>query len=80
MLVEQLTGVLLVPNQAVRVQDGQRVVYIDQGGPIPVAVPITLGVSSETNSQVLAGEIKEGDRVILNPDILLNPAGSMGVQ
>ena len=79
-LVDQLTDVLLVPNQAVRVADGQRVVYIDKGGPVPVAVPITLGVSSETNSQVLAGDIQEGDQVILNPDILLNPAGSMGVQ
>ena len=76
-LVEQLSDVLLVPNQAVRVQDGQRIVYVDQGGPIPVAVPLTLGVSSETTSQVLAGEVKEGEMIILNPDLLLNPAGSM---
>lgn len=79
-LVEQLTGVLLVPNQAVRVQDGQRVVFVDKGGPLPVSVPVTLGVSSEYFSQVLEGDVQVGDQIILNPDLLLNPAGGIGVQ
>lgn len=62
----QLEDVLLVPNRAVRIQNGQRVVYIIKNGE-PEAVPITLGASSETMSQVIEGELQVGDQVILNP-------------
>ena len=78
---ETVTGALLVPNQAVRVKDGQRVVYVDKGLPIPQAVPITLGISSETMSQVLDGDVKAGDQIIMNPDMLdyQNQQGGMTV-
>lgn len=69
--VEQVDDVLLVPNGAVRVLDGERVVYVDKGGPLPVSVPLVLGVSSDTMSEVVSGELKEGDAVILNPDMLM---------
>jgi HlyD family secretion protein len=68
--VEEVKDVLLVPNRAVRVKDGQRVVYIEKGLPIPQPVPVTLGVSSDIMSQVLAGDVKPGDMVILNPDVI----------
>ncbi|MFQ5616328.1 MAG: efflux RND transporter periplasmic adaptor subunit, partial [Anaerolineales bacterium] len=67
-VVSQLENVLLVPNRAVRVQDGERVVYIlDNRSPLPRPVPIDLGVSSETYSQITGGELKEGDKIVLNP-------------
>jgi HlyD family secretion protein len=65
-VVTELADVLIVPNRAVRVLDGQRVVYIQQNGQV-VPVNVTLGASSETHSQILAGEIEEGDTVVLNP-------------
>jgi len=65
-VVSELQDVLLVPNRAVRFRNGERVVYILQEGE-PHPVPITLGASSETVSQVLDGALKEGDLVILNP-------------
>ncbi len=65
-VVSELQDVLLVPNRAVRFRNGERVVYILQDGE-PRPVPITLGASSETVSQVLDGDLKEGDPVILNP-------------
>lgn len=65
-IVSQLQDVLLVPNRAVRLLDGKRVVYILQNG-VPQAVPIVLGASSDVNSEVVEGDLKLGDLVVLNP-------------
>jgi HlyD family secretion protein len=65
-IVEQIEDVLLVPNRAVRTKDGKRVVYI-LAEQTPIAVEITLGASSDTMSQVLRGDLKAGDQIILNP-------------
>jgi HlyD family secretion protein len=73
-VVEQLEDVLLVPNRAVRVREGQRVVYILRDG-APQPVPVTLGASSETVSQVLEGELKPGDPVVLNPPTVFEQDG-----
>jgi len=62
----ELENVLLVPNRAVRLRDGTRVVYIQEQG-LPRAVEIELGASSETESEVVSGDLAEGDAVILNP-------------
>lgn len=67
-IAEKLENVLLVPNRAVRVEEGQRVVYILVNG-IPQPVKITLGASSEVDSQVLSGDLKEGDDIVLNPPL-----------
>lgn len=65
-VVEQLEGILLVPNRAVRVLDGKRVVYVLRNGNLE-AVTITLGSSSDTVSQVLEGDLQPGDAIVLNP-------------
>lgn len=65
-IVEQIQDVLLVPNRAVRVRDGQRVVYLLEEG-TPKQVKIRLGASSDIESQVLEGELSAGDLIILNP-------------
>ncbi len=67
-IAERLEDVLLVPNRAVRVEDGQRVVYILVDG-IPQPVIITLGASSETDSEVLDGKVEAGDKIVLNPPL-----------
>lgn len=69
--VETVKDAILVPNSAVRLVDGERVVFIDKGGPIPEKVIVKLGVSSDTMSQVLEGNVKAGDVIILNPDMLI---------
>jgi HlyD family secretion protein len=68
--VSHLENVLMVPNRAVRNLNGSLVVYILQNG---VLKPITieLGASNDTMSQVLKGELKEGDIVVLNPPTTL---------
>ncbi|MCW5874258.1 MAG: efflux RND transporter periplasmic adaptor subunit [Anaerolineales bacterium] len=67
-VVTELEDVLLVPNRAVRVQNGRRVVYVMRAGSL-VPVPVTLGASSETFSEVVGGELKEGDVIVLNPPV-----------
>jgi HlyD family secretion protein len=77
--VESLTGVLLVPNRAVRLQNGKRVVHILENG-IPKAVEITLGSTNDTYTQIASGPVKAGDSVVLNPPTTLTgPGGGGGI-
>ncbi len=65
-VVEEVKDVILIPNRAVRLVDGNRVVYILVDNQ-PVQVKIQLGSSSDLESVVAEGDIKEGDLIILNP-------------
>ena len=73
-IVNQLTDVLLVPNRAVRILEGKRVVYILQSKN-PQPVEITLGASSDTVSEVLEGNLKVGDLIVLNPPTVFEQTG-----
>ena len=64
--VSQLDNALLVPNRSVRTLDGQRVIYILKDNQA-TAVPITLGATSNTYSEILKGDVEAGDLVVLNP-------------
>lgn len=64
--VKELQDALLVPNRAVRVIDGQRMVYILKDG-VPTAIEVRLGATSDSNSEVVGGDLKEGDLIVLNP-------------
>ena len=63
---------LLVQNRAVRLRDGNRVVYVLRNG-VPVMTQIQLGVTSDTLSQVVGGDVKEGDLLVLNPPVQFAP-------
>lgn len=73
--VEKLDNVLLVPNRAVRLLEGKRYVYILQGTE-PKQVEIQLGASSDTVSEVIGGDLKAGDTIILNPSVFLTQTNS----
>jgi HlyD family secretion protein len=70
-IITELHDVLLVPNRAVRLINNERVVYILQNDQ-PVKVKVRLGQSSDSQSVVVGGDIKEGDLVILNPPTEFN--------
>ncbi len=76
-VVNQVKGQILVPNQSVRLLNGKRVVYILVNGQ-PKPVEVTLGASSDTMSAVEGGSLKEGDLVILNPPTQLQGPGGGG--
>jgi HlyD family secretion protein len=65
-VVEEVQDVILIPNRAVRLIDGQRVVYVLRDNQ-PLPITVTLGASSDTFSQLASGDINEGDLIILNP-------------
>jgi HlyD family secretion protein len=73
-VVKEIKDVLLVPNRAVRLQDGKRVVYVLQNG-IPVKKEVVLGDSSDIMSVVASGDVKEGDAIVLNPPSEFGPGG-----
>jgi HlyD family secretion protein len=73
-VVEQLQDVILIPNRAVRLRNGDRVVYVLRDG-LPEPVPITLGASSELYSQLLDGDLEVGDPVVLNPPVEFEQQG-----
>jgi HlyD family secretion protein len=73
-VVNQLDNVLLIPNRAVRIEDGKRVVYVMRDNE-PTPVQITLGASSDTMSEVIDGELKVGELIVLNPPTEFNTNG-----
>jgi HlyD family secretion protein len=68
---EKVEHALLLPTSATRFLNGQQVAYILNAQGQPQPVPVELGISAGEYSQVLSGNLKEGDRVVLNPP---NPA------
>ena len=76
----EIENVLVVPNRAVRLKDGQRVVYVLLAGQmVPQAVNVTIGAISDLQSEVVGG-LKVGDIVVLNPptDLLSGSNRGMG--
>jgi HlyD family secretion protein len=65
-IVNQLNDVLLIPNRAVRLVEGNRVVYVLRNE-VAVPVNIEIGATSDTDSELVSGDLKEGDLIILNP-------------
>ncbi len=65
-ITTQLENALIIPNRAVRFVDGERVIYILRDNK-PAPVKITIGASSDTHSEVISGDLKEGDLIILTP-------------
>ncbi|MFU8773194.1 MAG: efflux RND transporter periplasmic adaptor subunit, partial [Anaerolineales bacterium] len=78
LVVDELEEVLLVPNRAVRARDGRLVVYLLENGELR-SVPVQLGASSETMSQVLESELQPEALIVLNPPTeLFNQGGGPG--
>lgn len=73
-VINQLEDVLLVPNRAVRIREGQRVVYILRNS-LPTPVDVILGASSDVNSEVISGDLSEGDTIVLNPPLEFSTDG-----
>jgi HlyD family secretion protein len=64
-VVERLADVLLAPAQALRFENGQRVVDMQRGSQV-VTVPVEVGASSNDLIQILQGDLQPGDVLLLN--------------
>jgi len=67
-IVSEIKDVLSVPNRAVRLKEGQRIVYILKDGEIQ-ELEVEFGSSSDIYSEIVAGDIEEGDLIVLNPPL-----------
>ncbi len=65
-VVDEVKDAILIPNRAVRLVAGERVIYLLVNNEA-VEVKVTLGSSSDTHSVLADGDVKEGDLIILNP-------------
>ena len=66
LVVRELKDVLLIPSSAIRFSGGQRIVYLMRNDQ-PTPVPVQLGATSELTSEVLAGDLAEGDQILVDP-------------
>ena len=57
--------VILVPTQAIQTQDGQPVVIKVNADGSTTAVPVIIGAVSDANTQILSGDIAEGDELMI---------------
>lgn len=73
-IVSEIDDVIYVPNRAVRLMEYQRVVFLLKNNEL-VEVPVEFGASSDINSEVVSGEINEGDLIVLNPPMEFLTAG-----
>jgi RND family efflux transporter MFP subunit len=67
--VEKVENVLTVPNRAVQTDGKTRYVTVVQGQTL-VKVPLELGMVGDEHSEIKSGNLKEGDIVVSNPQIL----------
>jgi HlyD family secretion protein len=75
--VQSLDNVLLVPNRAVHLVNGQRIVYVLRNDQLS-EVTVTLGASDDTMSVVVSGELSVGDVLVLNPPVNFGPGQGGG--
>jgi RND family efflux transporter MFP subunit len=64
-ILQHRENVLLVPNRAVRTVGNRKLVTVLYKGQL-IDVPVTLGLSGDTSSEVLSG-LQEGDVVVIGP-------------
>jgi HlyD family secretion protein len=77
--IQSLDNVLLVPNQAVHLVNGQRMVYVLRNGQL-FEIPVTLGASDDTMSEVTSGDLSSGDVLVLNPPVNFTPGQDNGAR
>ena len=65
-ITNQVEGALLVPSTAVYTDNaGKTFVYLVNNGQV-AEVPVTVGASSDTTSQITGNSLREGDTIILS--------------
>ena len=62
------SNVLLVPNQAVKTLGNQQTVVVLYQGQL-ISLPVKVGISNNTMTEITGGSLQEGDAVVLNPPV-----------
>jgi HlyD family secretion protein len=77
-VVSEIKGVLIVPNRAVSKRSGTYMVFIMKNNQV-TEIPVEIGSSSDIETEITRGDLKEGDMVIVNPPTQLFTAGNSSV-
>lgn len=72
-VVAQHPNVLMVPNRAISLTGGQRSVDVLFEGQV-INIPVTVGLTNSTMSEVTSNQLQEGDTVIINPSTVTTNA------
>jgi HlyD family secretion protein len=73
-VVSEIEDVLIIPNRAIRINNGKRVVYVLSDGEL-AETEIRTGASSDMQTELLEGVLSEGDVLVLNPPAALQSNG-----
>ncbi len=71
-------NVLLIPNRAIHTSGGQRTVTVLFEGQ-SIIVPVTLGLSNDTYTELVQGTLKEGDAVVISTTTTTASTGGGGL-
>lgn len=81
-ITSQTEDVLLVPNQALMDKKGNNIVMVSGQDGVPIPVRVEVGTSSEAFTEIISGDIEEGDqlKVVVNvsEDVFGGGFGMMG--
>jgi RND family efflux transporter MFP subunit len=78
-IVEEKTNVLVIPNNAVRFEEGKNVVYINKGKAKPERRAVTLGIRDDVFTEIVSG-ITEGERIVIPVVKKAQPKSAPGVK
>lgn len=65
-VVSEIKDVLIVPNRAITKHGGAFTVFVRRNNQT-IQVPVEIGASSDVESEIVKGDLQEGDLVIINP-------------
>jgi len=68
-ITNSVSNALLVPNKAITSVGTRKIIYVLASGQL-TRVPVTVGLASDTQSEVTAANLKDGDLVVTNPTAL----------
>jgi HlyD family secretion protein len=76
--IRNVEDALLVPNRAIRMVDGKRVAYVLKDDGSLITVEVRLGATSDSYSEVVGGNLKAGDSIVLNPPAIVDTGSGIG--
>ena len=77
-VVSEIKNILIVPNRAVSKRSGTYTVFIMKNNK-PTSIPVEIGASSDVETEITKGDLKEGDMVVVNPPSQLFTPGNSSV-
>jgi len=64
--VDKVEQALLVPTRALRIHEGQKIVFVLRDG-VETPVVVRTGIRNSESTQIVGGNVEVGDEIILNP-------------